>query len=373
MRLENLFESNYKMLLNEVKSSIETRAVIQQVILNYKIPYDETLPIYDQNYPTPSSRSQMLKAVNSNIYSLQNDISNYLKSNEKVLPSSIKWSQSNFIHQETNERSLSRHITFNLKDFPSVLLNIKITDHYLKNNVAKSKTSYVYFTRVTNSFTDDLRNRLNNFINSVYKREKFLQTGEKEEPEIVKQTIIPRDEALPKEQEPVKQEKKVIRDQIHLEVNNSLPSSRETYRDLIAPTKEGIKYGFYYDTSVPYIHQNFPNEKVKESYDKKLAIHTESVVNDLAKTLYSVEKIDKEKIFFNRSHALAPDGSLSSSVYVSFRFKNHAIYGVIRIQDHPIKSASPRAMIYNMGQSTYVSQAFREKFIPFLKSLYSAG
>ena len=373
MKLESLFESNYKMLLNEVKSSIETRAVIQQVILNFKIPYDGKLSIYDQNYPTPSARSQMLKAVNSNIFSLQNDISNYLRENEKVLPSSIKWTQSNFIHQETNEKSLSRHITFNLKDFPNVLLNIKITDHYLKNNVAKSGTAYVYFTRVTNSFTDDLRNKLNNFINSVYKREKFLQTGEKEETEIVKQTIIPRDEAQPKEKEPVKQEKKVIRDQIHLEVNNSLPSSRETYRDLIAPTKEGIKYGFYYDDKVPYVQQEFPNEEVKESYDKKLAIHTKSVVNDLARILYSIEKIDKEKIYFNRSHSTNPDGTLSTSVYVPFKFKKHAMYGVVRIKDHPIKSVSPRAMIYNMGQSTYVSQAFREKFIPFLKLLYEAG
>lgn len=371
MKLENLFESNYKMLLNEVKSSIETRAGIQQVINKFNIPYNDKLPIYDQDYPTPSSRSQMLKAVNSNIYSLQTDITNFLKENDKVLPSSIKWTQSNFVYQETNERSLSRHITFNLKEFPDVLLNIKISDHYLKNNVAKSGTGYVYFTRVTSAFADVLRNNLTTFINSVYKRIKFERTGEKDEPVVVKQSITPRDETEV-EQQP-KQKRNVIRNSVHLDVDNSLPSSRETYKNLVAPTKEGIKYDFYYNDKVPYIKQEFPNEEVKESYDKKLLEHTKSVVNDIARILYSIEKVDKDYIYFNRSSSVYPDGSLSTSAYVTFKFKNHKTYGVIRIQDHYNKSKATNVYVYNMGQSTYVSSSFREKFIPYLKSLYAAG
>lgn len=372
MKLENLFESNYKMLLNEVKSSIETRAGIQQVINKFNIPYNDKLPIYDQDYPTPSSRSQMLKAVNSNIYSLQTDITNFLKENDKVLPSSIKWTQSNFVYQETNERSLSRHITFNLKEFPDVLLNIKISDHYLKNNVAKSGTGYVYFTRVTSAFADVLRNNLTTFINSVYKRIKFERTGEKDEPVVVKQTITPRDET---EVKPVKpQPKKKIRNSVHLEIDNSLPSSRETYNEMIAPTKEGIKYGFYYNSTQPFTRQEFPNEEVKDSYEIKFNNHLKSLVNDIAKLLYHIDKIDNDTIVYNKSSSVNPDGSLSTSTYVTFKYKNHHTYGIIRIQDHSTNGKTiPNASIYNMRQSAYLSQAVKEKLAPWLKYLYTLG
>lgn len=372
MKLENLFESNYKMLLEAIKPSTETRAYIQQVILNNKIPYNNELSIYDQEYPTPSSRSQMLKAVNSNIYSLQNDITNFLRDNDKVLPSSIKWSQSNFVYQETNEKSLSRHISFALKEFPDVLLQIKISDHYLKTNVAKSGTSYIYFARVTTAFTDVLRNKLNTFINSVYKRIKFERTGEKDEPIVVKQAFASRDEAQPKEIKP--QPKKKIRNSVHLEIDDSLPSSRETYNEMIAPTKEGIKYDFYYDSTKPFTHQEFPNEAVKDSYEIKFNNHLKSLVNDIAKLLYHIDKIDNDTIVYNKSSSVNPDGSLSTSTYVTFKFKDHHTYGIIRIQDHSTNGKTiPNASIYNMRQSAYLSQAVKEKLAPWLKYLYTLG
>ena len=79
--------------------------------------------------------------------------------------------------------------------------------------------------------------------------------------------------------------------------------------------------------------------------------------------------VDNSTLKYNKSSSVNPDGTPSTSEYITFRFTGHKTYGVIRIQDHSSEKKLANAVVYNVGRTTYTSEKFKMKFGEFLKYL----